>query len=112
MAQMALGSLLNETPAPEVTREKQEESMQKLYEVTVIRSSLKGVADGVYSVNIFPGGNLLRTCQKVLYGCSPNGKYRYALFKNDYGWIIRRKLRYISEQEQSWEDVAEVVKIH
>ena len=84
--------------------------MQKLYEITVIHSSLN-VSNGVYSVNIFPGGNLLRTCQKVLYGGTPQGKYRYALFQNGYGYVIRRKLRYIAEQEQSWEDVAEVVKI-
>lgn len=85
--------------------------MQKLYEVTVINGHRRNFPDGVYSVNIFHGRNLLRTCQKVLYGGTPEGKYRYALFQNDYGYIIRRKMRYILEQEQSWEDVAEVVKI-
>lgn len=85
--------------------------MQKIHEITVVNSKFLNVTDGVYSVNIFCGGNLLRTCQKVLCGGTPQGKYVYALFENDYGFIIRRKERYIAEQEQSWEDVAEVVKI-
>lgn len=85
--------------------------MQKIHEITVVNSKFLNVTDGVYSVNIFHGRNLLRTFQKVLYGGTPEGKYRYALFQNDYGYIIRRKMRYILEQEQSWEDVAEVVKI-
>lgn len=85
--------------------------MQKQYKVTVTHSQFRNITPGVYSVNIFPGENLLRTCQKVLNGSTPQGRYKYALFENDYGYIIRRKERYIPEQEQSWEDVAEVVKV-
>ena len=85
--------------------------MQKAHEIVVCGGHLRDLPDGVYSVSIFLSGNLRRSCEKTLYGNATNGKYRYALFRNGSGYIIRRKIRYITEQEQSWQDVATVERI-
>ena len=85
--------------------------MQKQFDVIVRGSHLHGVQNGKYQVITFRSGNLKRACVNVLHGIELSEKYHYGLFQNDYGYVIRRKLRYIPEQEQSWEDVAEVYKI-
>lgn len=85
--------------------------MQKTFDVIVRGSHLRGVQNGKYQVITFRSGNLKRACVNALHGIELSEKYRYGVFQNDCGYIIRRKLRYIPEQDQSWEDVADVFKI-
>ncbi len=75
--------------------------------INIAGSEIHGVKDGAYSVEWIKDKKCLGMCKEVLRGACPFGaKYVYRLFQNGYGYIVKRKNRYIPEQEQSWEDVA------
>lgn len=66
------------------------------------------VPNGQYWLKLYDG-RLYSTVIKVLNKIEVRtANYNYSLFRNGEGFAIRRKDRHISEQEQTWEDVAEI----
>ena len=74
-----------------------------------IYQDYENVKRGKYWLHQFADFRAYSAVIKTLKQCEfKTSKFSYALFRTEIGFAVRRKLRAISEQEQDWEDVAEI----
>lgn len=78
---------------------------------TIVKETEGTVPKGEYWLTLFDGrqaGIVSKVLEKLEV---KTARYCYCLFRNGLGYIIRRKERSIPEQDQSWEDVAEIIPV-